>query len=140
MDNRIVLIPISASIAETCTFPIDYIKTLIQVNKKGGFINFFKKTLKNDKTLIYNGLKPAIMRHCVYTTLRIKIYENITDDKILTNRYIIGGLSGAIAQLIASPFDLLKVRFITNNIANKSIYHECKSIIGEYGFLGLWRG
>jgi len=140
MDNRTILIPLSASIAETCTFPIDYVKTLVQVNKKGGFINFLKQTLKNDKTMIYNGLKPAIMRQCVYTTLRVKIYEHITENKIISNRYIIGGLSGGIAQLIASPLDLLKVRYITNNTRNKTIYGECKLIIGKYGFLGLWRG
>lgn len=140
MDSRTILIPLSASIAETCTFPIDYVKTLVQVNKKGGFINFLKQTLKNDKTMIYNGLKPAIMRHCVYTTLRVKIYEHITENQIISNRYIIGGLSGGIAQLIASPLDLLKVRYITNNTRNKTIYGECKLIIGEYGFLGLWRG
>jgi len=140
MDNRTILIPISASIAETCTFPVDYVKTLIQINKKGGFINFLKQTLKNDKMLIYNGLKPAIMRHCVYTTLRIKIYEHFTENKIMSNRYLIGGLSGSIAQLIASPLDLLKVRYITSNTRNKSIYGESRLIINEFGFLGLWRG
>jgi len=44
----VILIQISTSIAETCTFPIDYVKTLVQVNKNGGFIIFFK----NDKTMI----------------------------------------------------------------------------------------
>ena len=53
---------------------------------------------------------------------------------------MIGGVSGAISQFIASPFDLLKVRFITNKGINKSIFHESKSIISEYGFVGMWRG
>jgi len=65
--------------------------------------------------MIYTGLKPAILRNCVYTTLRIKIYECITENNILSNRCIVGGLSGGIAQLIAIPLDLLKARFITNN-------------------------
>ena len=82
MDNKLLLIPISSSIAETCTFPIDYTKTLMQVNKKGGFFKFFKQTISNDKFTIYNGLKPALLRHCVYTTMRVKIYEYITEKNV----------------------------------------------------------
>jgi len=140
MDNKLLLIPISSSIAETCTFPIDYIKTLMQVNKKGGFFKFFKQTISNDKFTIYNGLKPALLRHCVYTTMRVKIYEHITEKKLLSNKFLIGGISGAVSQLIASPFDLLKVRYITNKGKNKSIMNESKTIIKENGFFGLWRG
>ena len=37
MDNnykKLFLIQISASLAETITYPIDYVKTLIQINNK----------------------------------------------------------------------------------------------------------
>ena len=39
--KNIGLIQISACISKTCTYPIDYIKTLIQINKTGKFSNLF---------------------------------------------------------------------------------------------------
>ena len=56
---NIVSIQISACIAETLTYPIDYIKTLIQSNKKNTYLN----TIYNqNKLTIYRGLKPALLR------------------------------------------------------------------------------
>ena len=140
MENKLFLIPISASIAEICTYPIDYVKTLIQVNKKGGFVTFFSKTISENRFMIYSGIKPALLRHLVYSTLRVSIYEKITETKSLNSKFLIGGVSGAISQFIASPFDLLKVRYITNKHLNNSIYYELKGIIKENGFYGLWKG
>ena len=56
---------------------------------------------------MYDGLKPALLRHCIYTTLRVNLYETlrgnmITKEKSKSNtlyKYIIGGLSGGSAQL-----------------------------------------
>lgn len=55
---------------------------------------------------------------------------------------MIGGFSGGISQLIASPCDLLKVRYITNNKNNiqLSIYNTTLSIIKKNGVIGLWKG
>ena len=57
-------------------------------------------------------------------------------------KFCIGGLSGGISQLIASPFDLLKIRYITNSKNNiqLSIYKTIQSIIQTNGFIGLWKG
>ena len=41
--------------------------------------------------------------------------------KTMKHKYLIGGLSGGIAQLIASPCDLLKIRYITNLKTQKNI-------------------
>tara|TARA_Y100000741_G_scaffold1444_1_gene1261 strand:+ start:1495 stop:2334 length:840 start_codon:yes stop_codon:yes gene_type:complete len=149
--KNIGLIQISACISETCTYPIDYIKTLVQVNKKSPFTSFFIKSIKNNKLQLYTGLKPALLRHIIYTASRISIYENLRENKYLfkninTNnfayKFMIGGLSGGISQLIASPCDLLKVRYITNNKNNiqLSIYNTTLDIIKNNGVLGLWKG
>ena len=52
---------------------------------------------------------------------------------------MICGFSGDISQLIASPYDLLKIRYITNNKNNiqLSIYSTTCSIINKNGVLGL---
>ena len=39
--------------------------------------------MKTNKFQIYNGLKPALIRHCIYTACRVNLYENARDNKIL---------------------------------------------------------
>ena len=54
---------------------------------------------------------------------------------------LIGGISGAIAQFVATPFDLLKVQYMTNKTnQNKSIIQSLNSIVNKKGFFGLYRG
>lgn len=77
--KKILLIQVSAGIAETVTFPIDYIKTLMQINQQK---ISFSKIVRNiyhseNKFQIYNGLKPALLRHSIYTMMRINIYEHL---------------------------------------------------------------
>lgn len=141
MDYKFIYIPFSACVAETVTYPIDYVKTRIQVNKKNiSFTNIFNNAIK--EKIIYNGLKPSLMRHCVYTLLRINIYEKFNKkDLNITNKYLLAGFSGGFSQFIASPFDLLKVQYITNkNKQNIKINHMIKNIYKDNGFFGLWRG
>tara|TARA_Y100001970_G_C14165713_1_gene821163 strand:+ start:529 stop:1344 length:816 start_codon:yes stop_codon:yes gene_type:complete len=142
--KKIFLIQSSACIAESGTYPIDYIKTRMQINSQK--INSYSilRELKNDPLRIYDGLKPALFRHCIYTMLRINIYENLRDSSKDNNnsfikKFMIGGISGGMAQLIASPCDLIKIRYITDH-NNISIWRTGKNICAEEGILGLWRG
>lgn len=141
--KKLFLIQGSACIAETNTYPIDYIKTRMQINsQKVSSFDVIKK-LSKEPLQVYDGLKPALLRHCVYTMLRINIYEHLRDsnkeDKSISKKYIIGGLSGGIAQLVASPCDLLKIRYITNK-NNTTIPKTIKNIYSENGIRGLWKG
>ena len=153
MDNnykKLFLIQISASLAETITYPIDYVKTLIQINKNTSFTEIIWNISTNkNKLQIYNGLKPALLRHSLYSTFRINMYENLRnhmkskDNTIhLSTKLLIGGLSGGISQLITSPCDLLKIRYITNlkTQQNISIPKTIRHIYNENGIRGLWKG
>ena len=149
--KKLFLIQVSACTAETITYPIDYIKTLIQVNQKK--ITFSETIMSishtQNKFQVYNGLKPALLRHSIYSMLRISIYENLRDHMItgkgelsIKHKYLIGGLSGGLAQLIASPCDLLKIRYITNLKTQKNITipQTIRNIYSENGIRGLWKG
>jgi len=149
--KKLFLIQVSACTAETITYPIDYIKTLIQVNQKK--ITFSETIMSishtQNKLQVYNGLKPALLRHSIYSMLRISIYENLRDHMItgkgelsMKHKYLIGGLSGGLAQLIASPCDLLKIRYITNLKTQKNITipQTIRNIYSENGIRGLWKG
>ena len=154
MDNnykKLFLIQISASLAETITYPIDYVKTLIQINNKNTSFTeiIWNISTNKNKLQIYNGLKPALLRHSLYSTFRINMYENLRnhmkskDNTIhLSTKLLIGGLSGGISQLITSPCDLLKIRYITNlkTQQNISLYCTTKQIYKENGLRGLWKG
>ena len=141
--KKIFLIQISAGIAETITFPIDYIKTQMQINKnKSNFHNILQNSIREKK--IYNGLKPALLRHSVYTLLRISIFEELkkrNNSNTFVEKMFVGGTSGAIAQLVATPFDLLKVQYITDtNNKNRTIINSFQNIIQKNGLFGLYRG
>ena len=147
--KKLFLIQGAACIAETSTYPIDYIKTRIQVNPfKTSVFDIIQNSLHNPIRL-YDGLKPALLRHCIYTMLRINIYENLRDTLqkddnplSMSQKYLIGGTSGGIAQLVASPCDLLKIRYITNLKTQKkiSIPTTIRNIYSENGIRGLWKG
>ena len=145
MDHYIknmFLIQTSSCIAEITTYPIDYIKTLMQIkqNKISFFNILWKVSQSENKLQIYNGIKPALLRHSIYTISRINIYENLRNKT--SNKFLIAGFSGGISQLISSPFDLLKIRYITNiNKGNQLNLHKTiMQIHNENGIRGLWRG
>ena len=97
--DKCILVPFSACLAETITYPIDYFKTMIQVNKK----DTIKQIIKNNYKNTYNGLRPALLRLCVYTTSRINIYEHLKTSTNNLNdsflyKFCIGGFSGALSQ------------------------------------------
>ena len=148
--QKLFLIQLSACIAETITFPIDYIKTLMQVNnKKVSFLSISKQLYKQPSLSIYDGLKPSLLRHCTYTMLKVNIYEELrnrysdSNNISLITKMCMGGISGGIAQLITSPLDLLKVQYITQSKINKvkpNLYLTTKNIIDTNGILSLWKG
>tara|TARA_Y100001970_G_C14067794_1_gene767648 strand:- start:234 stop:1052 length:819 start_codon:yes stop_codon:yes gene_type:complete len=143
--KKIICIQTSACISETFTYPIDYIKTTMQINSQKTNSYSVLKKLQKKPLQMYDGLKPALFRHCIYTMLRINIYENLRDssknkkDLSITNKFMVGGVSGGVAQFIASPCDLIKIRYITNS-NNISISKTIKQIYTEGGIQGLWKG
>uniref|UniRef100_A0A7C9CVM8 Uncharacterized protein n=1 Tax=Opuntia streptacantha TaxID=393608 RepID=A0A7C9CVM8_OPUST len=124
--KKLVLTGLSAMVAETATFPIDIIKTRLQLHGHGGSSNLTTTgsavkvavgILRNEGFLgLYQGLSPAIIRHLIYTPIRIVGYENLRDVVVdaqggggddggfgslsLPSKALVGGLSGVIAQVI----------------------------------------
>ena len=136
--EKIFLVQVSACLAETVTYPLDYIKTMIQVNKNRSILPVLKNIYKSPT--IYNGLTPSLLRHCIYTSSRINLYENLRENTNF-NKFIIGGLSGCISQIIVSPFDLLKINYITNPaLNNNSVINNLSIIYKNNGLNGLYRG
>jgi len=126
---RLCLTYASSIVAESLTYPLDFTKTRLQLQGQGnlhgkerlGAVGMAIHIVKNEGVLgIFSGLRPALLRHLIYTPTRIVGYEifrqylagpqgDVTQLK-LWQRGVAGALSGMIGQFIASPADLVKVR------------------------------
>ncbi|MCO5574309.1 hypothetical protein L7F22_028092 [Adiantum nelumboides] len=164
---RLVLTSVSAVVAESATFPIDITKTRLQLQgEKGPLIASTKGAVKTAIALVreegyqglYKGLSPGLLRHVFYTSTRILTYEQLrsaTNMRVGTNhklsvlqQALLGGISGVIGQVLASPADLIKVRIQSDGRLVKlglkprytGMFDAFSKIVRQDGFLGLWRG
>lgn len=114
---RVPLIQAGALAAESVTFPVDSVKTQYQARRHGeGYAAVAISALKQRGVRgLYGGLVPAVLRHWVYTATRIVLYEDLRNqlgggaESSFAAKAACGFTAGAIGQLIASPFDLVKV-------------------------------
>ncbi|KAL3687655.1 hypothetical protein R1sor_013964 [Riccia sorocarpa] len=160
---RLLLTSASAVVSETMTFPLDMTKTRLQLQGemgqggvKRGAVGMATHILREEGIRgLYRGLSPAVLRHTFYTSIRIVTYEQLRnrfdDDKhnlSVTRKALIGGVSGLIGQLIASPADLVKVRMQSDGRLIKmghaprytGMADAFKKIVKTEGVRGLWRG
>ncbi|KHG27841.1 Mitochondrial uncoupling 4 [Gossypium arboreum] len=163
---KILLTSLSAMVAETSTFPIDLTKTRLQLHGESQPLSSSTRRPTNSFRVaagivrdqgasgLYKGLSPAIIRHLFYTPIRIVGYENLrnlvsADGSLsLSSKALVGGISGAIAQFVASPADLVKVRMqadgrlINNGLQPryKGPFDAFNKIVAMEGLGGLWKG
>ncbi|KAJ0865694.1 putative mitochondrial carrier protein [Helianthus annuus] len=158
--NKIALASLSAMVAETTTFPIDITKTRLQLHAAAHPVSAFQVATdilrKQGVTGLYKGLSPALLRHLFYTPIRTVGYEQLRHAFISHDNYslslpskaLIGGISGVIAQVVASPADLVKVRMQADGrMVSQGLepryagsLDALTKIINTEGFKGLWRG
>lgn len=143
--SKIGLASLSAAVAETATFPIDILKTRLQlcgessrppsrtrplaaaggnslrvaaeIWRKGGVLGF------------YSGLSPAVLRHLFYTPIRIVSYEHLrvaaAPDGSLLGKALAGGVSGVIAQVTSEiPFSLNTIDSCALQILEMCLLHS----------------
>ncbi|XP_059445052.1 mitochondrial uncoupling protein 3 [Corylus avellana] len=160
-NTKILLTSLAAMVAETTTFPIDLTKTRLQLHgeSSAGRTNAFRVASEivreQGPVGLYKGLSPAILRHLFYTPIRIVGYEHLrnvvcTDagSLSLSSKALIGGFSGFIAQIVASPADLVKVRMQADGrMVSQGLqprysgpFDALNKIVRMEGFGGLWKG
>ncbi|KAL7163844.1 hypothetical protein ACSBR2_039877 [Camellia fascicularis] len=162
--TKVFLTSLSAMVAETTTFPIDITKTRLQLHgeslsssRSASALGVAGEILRREGLVgLYKGLSPAIVRHVFYTPIRIVCYEHLrntfvvsTDPSLsLSTKALIGGFSGVIAQVVASPADLVKVRMQADGrMVSQGFqprysgpFDAFNKILRTEGFGGLWKG
>ena len=122
--SNIILIQISACLAETLTFPIESIKVRMQVEQKyTNIYTFIKNIYKQPNTKIYSGLQASLMRQCVYASLRLSIYDNLRNKNISNNIIQNNGIKGFWKGCIPSL-----TRSVLHNMGSLPSYDISKSI------------
>ncbi|CAL5027210.1 unnamed protein product [Urochloa decumbens] len=158
---KVSLSSVSAAMAEASTYPLDAVKTRLQLHRSpggagGGGVSVIRvaSELVRDGG-VYRGFSPAVLRHLMYTPLRIVGYEHLRStlasggrEAAVVEKALAGGLSGIAAQVVASPADLIKVRMqadsrlLSQGIQPRytGVADAFTKIIRAEGLLGLWKG
>uniref|UniRef100_A0A7E4V4L9 Mitochondrial uncoupling protein 4 n=1 Tax=Panagrellus redivivus TaxID=6233 RepID=A0A7E4V4L9_PANRE len=153
----------AATVAETVTYPLDITKTRLQTSGPQATARRPRSMLKVTYNIarhegmmsLWQGVAPAIYRHFVYTGIRMGVYEvirsNWTDSTghfSFGDSLFAGLFSGAFAQFVASPADLVKVQMQMEGLRARqklpprfhSTWHAFTSLYKMNGFRGLWIG
>jgi len=78
----------AASIAETCTYPLDLTKTRLQLQGevaageksvlyRGMFQTAYGIFKEEGLLCLWRGMLPALYRHAIYTGMRMSVYEEV---------------------------------------------------------------
>lgn len=119
---------ISSTTAEFCTFPMDMLKTRMQMSGTQGLPQYSSigHVLSHTYSLggvksFYKGISAAATRQFTYSGIRIAIYDKVKylmgDDLSGGSywaRFIIGGGSGGLSSFITTPLDVAKIRLVND--------------------------
>eukprot|EP00434_Breviolum_minutum_P039877 symbB.v1.2.035419.t1/scaffold4734.1/size35659/3 len=143
---RMALVAMSAATAEAVTFPIDFGKTRMQLHAgRQSFVGALTSAVQKEGLGgVYAGIQPAILRHLIYSSLRISFYEDLRRRlssymPLSASSALAGLLGGGLAQAVASPADRLKVMLVQEG-GSRSMVAMFQHILREEGIKGLYRG
>ena len=97
---------------------------------------------------LYKGLTAAWGRECIYSTLRLGLYEPFkrlygeTDPEHtpLYIKLLSGGSSGMVGQALANPTDLVKVRMQASEDKKLKLGFVIKDVYTHWGLMGFFKG
>jgi len=135
MDSYIIGC-LSGLTATTLVQPIDYIKVQSQLNPNVNKLNLFKNIYKiHGFREFYRGINIALMRQCVYGTIRLGLFKDLKDNHKV-NPISAAVIAASVGTIVNNPIDYLLVKKQTeNNFSIKNIIKNEK--INTILFTGL---
>jgi len=154
---KFLLTCLSAVLAESCTFPLDTLKTRLQLaqasqqRSASATVTLAHIIRTEGLSSLYAGLSPALARHIPYSGTRILAYEALRGRlgaEGLGSLLALGAASGALGQIVAVPADVVKVRMQADGALvrqgcsprYRGLSHALSTIVQAEGVPGLWRG
>lgn len=146
---------LSAAVAESFTFPMDQLKTKMQLGgtqgstKYSGPIHAIKDGFATTGIKgFYWGVVPAVNRQLVYSGVRFSLYDYIKSELGMDNsagfiqKFLIGGFTGGLGSFICTPLDVCKIRIINDpHKAKYSGFVDCMVKTSKEGIRnGFFRG
>ncbi|KAG7672754.1 hypothetical protein Ndes2526B_g08232 [Nannochloris sp. 'desiccata'] len=152
--GKLCLSAISAGSAETTTYPLDFIKTRLQMHQAHvpqPLVTTVTTIIRQEGfKAMYAGVSAAVLRHLPYTSIRVSTFESLrnwaqrrenTTQISLPSLLVFGMFSGALGQAAAVPADLIKIRLQSCSLEVKpSLLATFQQIVRQEGIIGLWRG
>jgi solute carrier family 25 protein 14/30 len=143
--------------------PMDVVKVRLQTQNElvaasvprryHGFVHGFRTILNEEGYFrgLMRGLSPSMMRELSYSSLRMGLYDPLkyffageTAHPGLLASILAGIVSGAIGSAIATPTDVVKIRFQGELPGQprryRNTFHAFYTIYTEEGIRGLYKG
>jgi solute carrier family 25 oxoglutarate transporter 11 len=135
MDSYIIGC-LSGLTATTLVQPIDYIKVRSQLDPSVNKVSLFRNIYNTHGFVeFYRGINIALMRQCVYGTIRLGLFKDLKDNHKV-NPISAAVIAATVGTLVNNPIDYLLVRKQTeNNFSVKNIIKNEK--INTILFTGL---
>merc|ERR1712166_80521 len=156
----------AACVAEAVTFPADLVKTNLQIQgsrqfkgaKPLGLAGVVREVHAAEGMKgFYRGLLPSCLRHFIYSGGRMAIYETMREKVIgrdadggfsLSKGIVAGMGTGATAQFLATPCDLVKIRLqmdgkrVVDGLVPRytSTVDAYRQILRQGGLRSMWTG
>lgn len=171
-ERRLVCGAIAGITSVTFTYPLDIVRTRLSI-QSASFANLSKEAAaKAEKKLpgmfgtmgvmyrteggffaLYRGIVPTIAGVAPYVGLNFMVYESVRQyftpvgeqNPSPIGKLSAGAISGAVAQTITYPFDVLRRRFQVNSMSGMGfqytgIFDAISKIVAQEGFRGLYKG
>jgi len=143
---------IAGGIEATCVWPMEFIKTQLQLHAKGsklpysGMISGLTYTVKTTGFLsLYRGLAPTLIGSVPKAGIRFGLNSVIKDSlrdkngELTMSRHFLAGLGAGVVEaiLIVAPVETVKTKCIE---LNEPFLHGLKFIIRNEGLQGIYQG
>lgn len=147
---------LSSAFGNTCTAPIDTVKTRMQVapalpcgGRPGMLLTAGTVVRTSGVTALWSGLGPSIARGMAYGGIRLGAYGPIRDamasaagadgaSSSFGLKVAAGITSGGLAAGLTSPLEMLKTKQQAG--ANGGALRVVRDVVARDGVTGLWRG
>lgn len=143
MLQKYTLSVVAAFFAEFVTYPLDLVKTRLQMQGEGvsavaraqyrGMVRTMAGVAREEGvTRLWQGCTPGLARHLVYSGVRMNLYDVLRSEHRarldrelgLGDRAVLGMVAGGVAQWASSPADLIKVRMQMEGRRRLQVDHQ----------------